>query len=192
MAHPRNTPERTPDARPAASRFLSEVSALRERARQEITEGAATAHYDIDPATAVRVLNIALSTELVCVLRYRQHHFQAKGIHAEPVSNETLAHSDDEFGHADKLANRILQLGGTPELDPSAFTAQPHAEYVTCDSLEAMIKENLIAERIAVDSYREMLAFFGDRDPATRGVLEGILAVEGKHADALADSLETG
>lgn len=191
MTQTRKTKEKKTKTDAAQSPFLSEVGFLRERARKEIMEGAVTASYDIDPAQAARVLNIALATELVCVLRYRQHHFVAKGIHAEPVANEFLLHSNEELSHADKLAKRIVQLGGTPELNPAKLTDQSHAEYVTCDSLEAMIKENLVAERIAVESYREMIAFFGDRDPTTRSLLESILSVEEEHADELADLLES-
>lgn len=191
MAQTRNTKERSQDPRPVASRFLSTVGALRTRARHEISDGAATADDCIDPAKAARVLNIALTTELICMLRYRQHHLVDKGIHAGPLSNDAPVPATEDLGHADRLARRIVQLGGTPALDPSTFTAQSHAEYVTCDSLEAMIKENLVAERIAVDSYRQMLAFFGHRDPATRRLLEGVLAVEGEPADQPGDTLAT-
>ncbi|MCZ4305167.1 ferritin-like domain-containing protein [Zoogloeaceae bacterium G21618-S1] len=192
MTQARNTKEKKQKSEPAASRFLLDVGPLRERARQEIMECAATANYDIEPAKGGRVLNIALSTECVCVLRYRQHHFVAKGIHAEPVAQAFLAHSSEKLSRADTLAKRIVQLGRTPELNPSVLAAQSHAEYVTCDSLKTTIKENLIAERIAVESDREMIAFFGDRAPTRRNLLEGILVVEEEHADEFAGLLETG
>lgn len=190
MRQTRNAKKGNGKAIPAMSRFLSEMVSLRKRARQEIMQEAVPASCDIDPAKAARVLNIALSIELFCVLRYRQHHFVAAGIHAEPESNDFLEHSNEELGHADRLAERIAQLGGTPELDPTTFVGQPRSEYVTCNSLEAMIKENIIAERIAVEVYREMVAFFGERDPVTCSLLEDILAVEDAHADELAELLE--
>lgn len=172
------------------SRFLSDVQTLRKRARAQIMEGAVTHDYGIDPTQAVGVLNAALATELVCVMRYRQHYFVAKGINAEPVATEFLTHSNEELGHADQLAKRIVQLGGTPDMDPAKLTGRAHAEYVEAPSLTDMIRENLIAERIAVESYREMIAYFGDKDPTTRSMLEGILAMEEEHADELADLLE--
>jgi len=172
------------------SKFLSDVATLRKRAREQIMEGAVTLDYGIDPAQAISVLNAALATELVCVMRYRQHYFVSKGIHAESVANEFLTHSNEELGHADQLAKRIVQLGGTPDMDPANLTGRAHAEYVEAPSLRDMIRENLIAERIAVESYREMIAYFGDKDPTTRTMLEGILAMEEEHADELADLLE--
>ncbi|WP_230971251.1 ferritin-like domain-containing protein [Nitrogeniibacter aestuarii] len=172
------------------SKFLSDVQTLRKRAREQIMEGAVTHDYGIDPAQAISVLNAALATELVCVMRYRQHYYVAKGIHAEPVANEFLTHSNEELGHVDQLAKRIVQLGGTPDMDPANLTARAHAEYVEAPSLIEMIRENLVAERIAVESYREMISFFGDKDPTTRTMLEGILAMEEEHADELADLLE--
>lgn len=169
--------------------FLSDVETLRARARKQINDGAVTGDYGIDPGLAAKVLNTALATEIVCVLRYRHHHFVARGLNSEPIAQEFLVHSNEELGHADKLAQRIVQLGGAPELDPAGLAARSHAEYVTPPSLTDMIRENLVAERIAIESYREMIAFFGDRDPTTRAMLEAILAVEEEHADELADLL---
>ena len=169
--------------------FLSDVETLRARARKQIDDGAVTDDYGIDPALAAKVLNTALATELVCVLRYRHHYFVARGLNSEPIAKEFLVHSNEELGHADRIAQRIVQLGGVPDLDPSSLVSRSHAEYVTPTSLTDMIRENLVAERIAIESYREMVAFFGDRDPTTRAMLEAILAVEEEHADELSDLL---
>lgn len=171
------------------STFLTDVAALRDRARQHIEDGVLTSGYGLDPEVAVNILNAALATELVCVLRYRQHAFVATGINSEPIAAEFLVHSNEELAHADQIAKRIVQLGGSPEMDPARLTGRSHAEYVTCDTLKDMIRENLIAERIAIESYREMIRFFGDRDPTTRHMLVGILATEEEHADELADLL---
>lgn len=173
----------------ADSTFLSDVATLRARARQQIEDGALTPGYPLDAQFVVKLLNAALATELVCVLRYRQHAVVASGIQAEPIAAEFLVHSNEELGHADLLARRIVQLGGTPEMDPAGLSGRSHAEYVTCDSLTDMIRENLVAERIAIESYREMIQVFGDKDPTTRTMLEGILATEEQHADELADLL---
>lgn len=170
--------------------FIFDVKALRERARTKMTEGALTPDYGIDAKLAVGVLNAALATELVCVMRYRRHHFAATGIHSEPIAREFLVHSNQELGHADQLARRIIQLGGEPDFNPQSLAARSHAEYITCESLQEMIRENLVAERIAIESYREMIRFFSDRDPTTRSMLEGILATEEDHADELADLLK--
>lgn len=170
--------------------FILDVKALRERARKKIVDGAVTPDYGLDPTIAIDVLNAALATELVCVMRYRRHHFSATGINSEPIAQEFLVHSNEELGHADQLARRIIQLGGQPDYSPDSLTARSHAEYVTCDSLEDMIRENLVAERIAIESYREMVRYFSDRDPTTRTLMEGILATEEEHADELADLLK--
>lgn len=169
--------------------FLSDVETLRARARRQINDGAVTGDYGIDPGLAARVLNTALATELICVLRYRHHYFVARGLNSEPIAQEFLTHSNEELAHADRIAQRIVQLGGAPDLDPSGLAGRSHAEYVTPPTLTDMIRENLVAERIAIESYREMIAFFGDRDPTTRAMLEAILAVEEEHADELADLL---
>jgi bacterioferritin len=172
------------------STFLTDVKTLRARARKQIEDGALTPDYELDPEQAIQLLNSALATELVCVLRYRQHAVSASGIHSEPIAAEFLVHSNEELAHADLIARRIVQLGGSPQMDPAGLSERSHSEYVACDSLEKMIRENLIAERIAIESYREMIRFFGDKDSTTRSMLEGILATEEEHADELADLLE--
>ena len=176
--------------------FLTNVSELRARARQKIEEGAITNSYALDPEKACGVLNQALATELVCVLRYRFHYFMASGIHSGAVAKEFLIHSNEELGHADLLAERIKQLGGKPEMNPDVLSKLSHSEYQEGGTLSEMLKEDLIAERIAIESYRELITYFGDEDPTTRRMLEGILAVEEEHADELADFLfaqgETG
>lgn len=169
--------------------FLSDVETLRTRARQHIEEGAVTDQYRAGAEAAIKVLNDALATELVCTLRYRQHALVVKGINAEPIAQELLVHSNEELAHADLIARRIVQLGGTPEFDPDGLTRRSHAEYKTCDSLEAMIRENLVAERVAIETYREMVRYFEPHDPTTRALLEGILATEEGHAEELADWL---
>jgi len=170
--------------------FLTDVETLRARARKQIEDGVLTPSYGIEPGVAIDLLNTALATELICVLRYRQHALVATGIQAEPIAAEFLVHSNEELAHADQIARRIVQLGGKPKMDPAGLGARSHAEYTTCDALKDMIRENLVAERIAIESYREMIQFFGDKDPTTRAMLEGILATEEEHADELADLLE--
>jgi len=135
-------------------------------------------------------LNEALATEIVCVLRYKRHYFMATGIHAEGVAAEFLEHANDEQGHADQLAQRIVQLQGEPNFNPEGLLMRSHAEYVEGTTLTDMIKEDLVAERIAIDSYREMIQYFGNEDPTSRRMLEGILAVEEEHADDLVSLLE--
>lgn len=170
---------------------MTDLQARRQRARQYLDEGAVTPGYGADRAVVVKLLNDALATELVCVLRYRRHHFMARGIQSQSIANEFLAHSNEELGHADLLAARIVQLGGEPDMDPDGLTARSHAEYVAGDTLVDMIREDLVAERIAIDSYRDAVGHLGDRDPTTRRLLESILAVEEEHADELADLLQT-
>lgn len=169
--------------------FLSDVQAIRKRAREHIEEGAVTAGYQADRATVLKLLNDALATEIVCTLRYRRHYFMAKGIHSKSIADEFLAHSNEEQGHADMLAERIVQLGGEPNFSPDGLLSRSHAEYVEGASLVDMIKEDLIAERIAIDSYREIVNFLGDKDPTSRRIMETILAVEEEHADDMADLL---
>jgi bacterioferritin len=166
-----------------------DVPALRQRARNHIPDGAVTAGYSGDRREIVALLNDALATEIVCVLRYRRHYFTARGIHSQSVAEEFLAHSNEELGHADQIAERIIQLGGEPDFAPQHLAGRSHAEYVAGDSLTSMIREDLVAERIAIDSYREMIRYVGADDPTTRRMLEGILAVEEEHADDLADLL---
>lgn len=170
--------------------FLSDVKTLRERARKHIEDGAITPGYRADRETVVKLLNEALATELVCVLRYKRHYFMASGINADAVAQEFLQHANEEQMHADQIAARIVQLKGEPDFDPQGLTSRSHAEYVAGEGLIEMIREDLVAERIAIDSYGEMIRYIGDKDPTTRRMLEGILAMEEEHADDLASLLE--
>ena len=170
--------------------FLTDIKTLRERARQHMENGAITEGYTADRETVVKLLNEALATEIVCVLRYKRHYFMASGIHAEGVAAEFLEHANDEQGHADSIAQRIVQLKGEPNFNPEGLLMRSHAEYVEGETLTDMIKEDLVAERIAIDSYREMITYFGNDDPTSRRLLEGILAVEEEHADDLVSLLE--
>jgi len=169
---------------------LSDIKSLRERARDHIEKGAVTEGYSADRGLVIAMLNEALATELVCVLRYRRHHFMAAGIHAAPVAAEFLAHATEELSHADLIAKRIVELRGEPNFSPDGLAARSHAEYVEGGSLKSMITEDLIAERIAIESYREMVAYLGGEDPTTRRMLEAILASEEEHADELSSLLE--
>lgn len=171
--------------------FLTDIKTLRERARKHIEQGAITEGYKADRDTVVKLLNEALATEIICVLRYKRHYFMATGINAESVAAEFLQHANEEQGHADLIAQRIVQLGGEPNFNPDGLTSRSHAEYVEGDTLTDMIKEDLVAERIAIDSYREMISYVGNDDPTTRRMLEGILAMEEEHADDLVSLLET-
>ncbi len=169
--------------------FVSDIAAIRERARRAMDDGAVTPGYALDTGTVIRLLNEALATEIVCTLRYRRHYFCAEGIHSESVKAEFLAHANQELAHADRIAERIVQLGGAPDLSPASLTDRSHAEYVEGGTLREMIEENLVAERIAIESYREMIGFVADRDPTTRRLLEGVLADEEEHADDMASLL---
>jgi bacterioferritin len=169
--------------------FLTDIKTLRERARQHIDEGSVTAGYSADRDVVLKLLNDSLATEIVCVLRYRRHYFMARGIHSQSVAQEFLEHSNEEQAHADEIAERIVQLGGAPDFAPEGLTSRSHAEYVEGDSLTSMIMEDLVAERIAIDSYREIIQYLGERDPTSRRMMEGILAKEEQHADELADLL---
>jgi bacterioferritin len=170
--------------------FLTDIKTLRERARKHIENGAVTEGYKADRGTVVKLLNEALATELVCVLRYKRHYFMAAGINAESVAAEFLQHANEEQGHADLIARRIVQLKGEPDFNPEGLLTRSHAEYVEGDTLTDMIKEDLVAERIAIDSYRDMVNYFGTDDPTTRRMIEGILAMEEEHADDLVNLLE--
>ncbi|WP_066261113.1 ferritin-like domain-containing protein [Hydrogenophaga flava] len=169
---------------------LTSVKVLRQQARQHIERGAVTEGYSADRSRVLKMLNEALATEIVCVLRYRRHHFMARGIHGQTVGAEFLVHSNEEQGHADQLAARIVQLGGEPDFSPDSLSERSHAEYVPAKTLPEMIRENLVAERIAIDSYRDMIRVLEDLDPTTSDLLRQILAVEEEHADELADLLE--
>ena len=168
---------------------LTDVQTLRDAARRHIEEGAVTEFHAKNRETVIKLLNEALATELVCVLRYRHDHFMARGFASKAAADEFLEHADEEMQHADQIAERIVQLGGEPQFDPNGLTGRSHSEYRIGRTLEEAIKENLVAERIAIDSYREMIQFIGDSDPTTRRMLEEILATEEEHADDLADLL---
>ena len=168
---------------------LTDTLTLRNRARHDIERGAVTASYTADRLEVIKLLNEALATELVCVMRYRRHYFMARGINSKNIAEEFLQHSNEELGHADKLAARIVQLGGEPDFCPDNLTSNSHAEYVAGDTLVDMIAEDLVAERIAVDSYREFVQYLGDKDPTTSKILKEILENEEEHADELSDLL---
>lgn len=181
------TPSKSlPGERPA----LSDIPTLRARARQHIEQGAVTAGYAAERETVIKLLNEALATEIVCVLRYKRHYFMAAGIHAAPVAAEFLEHATEEMLHADSLAKRIVELRGEPNFSPDGLSARSHAEYVEGATLKEMIKEDLIAERIAIESYREMIAYLGSQDPTTQRLLKEILASEEEHAEDLSSLLE--
>ncbi|MBC7918098.1 MAG: bacterioferritin [Rhodoferax sp.] len=167
----------------------TDIATLRREARQHIEQGAVTADYSANREEVLKQLNEALATELVCVLRYRRHYFMARGIHSRGVAEEFLAHSNEELTHADQLAARIVQLGGEPDFNPAELAGRSHAEYVAADTLAEMIKEDLVAERIAIHSYRDMIAYLGHDDPTTSNLLKSILAVEEEHADELSGLL---
>ena len=169
---------------------LTDVATLRSRARQNVENGAVTEGYDADREEIIRLLNASLATELVCVLRYKRHYFMASGIKAAVAAQEFLEHATQEAEHADKLAERIVQLGGEPEFNPDLLSKNSHAQYVAGKDLKEMVYEDLVAERIAVDSYREIIQYIGDKDPTTRRIFEDILAQEEEHADDMADLLD--
>lgn len=173
----------------ASRPFDMDVKAIRAKARQDIESGAVTDTYRADRKTVLKLLNEALATEIVCVLRYKRHFFMARGLNAEPVAAEFAEHATQEQDHADRLAERIVQLGGEPNLSPEGLLDRSHSEYIEGATLEEMIKENLIAERIAIDSYRQMIDYIGEQDSTTRRLLEEILAVEEEHADDMSDFL---
>lgn len=169
--------------------FLTDIKTLRERARKHIEKGAITEGYKGNRETAIKLLNEALATEIVCVLRYKRHYFMASGIYADGVAAEFLQHANEEQGHADQIARRIVQLQGEPNFNPDGLATRSHAEYVEGETLVDMIKEDLVAERIAIDSYREMIVYFGSDDPTSRRLMEEILAMEEEHADDLVNLL---
>ena len=170
--------------------FLSDVTELRRRAREHMEKGPITESYKGDAKRAIEILNAALATEIVCVLRYKRHFYMAKGLSKDSVANEFLAHANEEQGHADRIAERITQLGGAPDFSPQGLATRSHSEYVEGSSLVEMIKEDLVAERIAIESYTEIIRYFGTNDPTSRRLMEEILAVEEEHANDMADLLE--
>ena len=183
LASRTSLPEKTP--------FLSDIQTLRERARQHMEKGAVTEGYRADRETVIKILNEALATEIVCVLRYKRHYFMAAGIHAQPVAQEFLEHANEEQQHADQIAERITQLDGEPNFSPDGLASRSHSEYVEGTTLVDMLKEDLVAERIAIESYGEIVRYLGNDDPTTRRLMESILAVEEEHADDLKTLLET-
>ena len=170
--------------------FLSDIKAIRARARSHMETGAVTPGYRADRDTVVRLLNEALATEIVCTLRYKRHYFMANGIHAKSVAEEFLEHANEEQAHADEIARRIVQLGGAPDLSPAGLAARSHSEYVEGNDLVEMIEEDLVAERIAIDTYREIVQYLGNDDPTSRRMMEQILAKEEEHAEDLSSLLQ--
>jgi len=170
--------------------FKSDLETIRKRAREHIDRGPITDAYGADLERVVKVLNEVLATELVCVLRYKRHYYMASGINAGPVAAEFLQHANDEQGHADQVAMRITQLQGEPNFDPHGLAERSHAEYAEGDTLTDMVREDLVAERIAIDSYQEIARWLGEDDPTTRNLIESILAVEEEHADDLLNILQ--
>jgi bacterioferritin len=171
--------------------FITDIETIRQRARKHIEDGALTEGYNADRDTIIKILNEALATEIVCVLRYKRHYFMARGINSEPVAQEFLEHANEEQTHADAIAKRIVQLGGEPNFNPEGITGRSHSQYAEGNDLTDMIKEDLVAERIAIDSYREIVQYIGDKDPTTRRLMEDILSKEEEHADDLANLLSS-
>ena len=173
----------------ATGDFFSDIRDLRERARRHMEQGAVTSGYQAEVETVVNILNDVLATEIVCVLRYKRHYYMATGINAPQAQQEFLQHANDEQLHVDQVAARIVQLGGEPNFSPEGLASRSHSEYVEGESLEDMIREDLVAERVAIDSYGEIIRYLGDRDPTTRRMMEGILTMEEEHAEDLASLL---
>ena len=171
--------------------FLSDIKELRARARKHMEQGAVTDGYKADLPTVLRVLNEALATEIVCVLRYKRHQFMAKGLNAAAVAQEFAEHAAEEQGHADQIAERITQLGGEPNFNPEGLLTRSHSEYVEGTTLIDMIREDLVAERIAIESYSEIVRFLGNDDSTSRRLMEEILAKEEEHADDMNTLIET-
>lgn len=169
---------------------LTDVQTLRARARQHVEQGAVTEGYTADREEILRLLNESLATELVCTLRYKRHYFMASGVKASVAADEFLEHAKQEMEHADRLAERIVQLGGEPDFNPDNLSRNSHAQYVAGTTLKEMVLEDLVAERIAIDSYREIIRYIGEQDPTTRRIFEDILAQEEEHADDMADLLQ--
>ena len=193
MAKSKRTKKQEAPAAEAAAGgdFLSDIQELRRRARKRIADGAVTQGYLADRKKVIEVLNQALATEIVCVLRYKRHYFMANGIHAKAIAEEFLQHASEEQGHADSIAERITQLDGEPDFSPEGLATRSHSEYKEGKTLVEMIKEDLVAERIAIESYGEIVRFLGDRDITSRRLMESILAVEEEHADDMKNLLAT-
>jgi bacterioferritin len=188
LQDPRDPVPKEPEM--AEQPFLTDIQALRARARKHIEEGAVTDNYRADKAVVIRLLNEALATEIVCTLRYKRHYFMARGLTSAPIAAEFLEHAKEEDAHADRFAERIVQLGGEPDFSPDGLATRSHAEYVAGGSLVDMIREDLVAERVAIESYRDMIQYLGDGDPTTRRLIEEVLAVEEEHADDLLTLIE--
>ncbi len=159
-------------------------------ARKSLDDGAVTPAYGPHREAVIKLLNDSLATELVCVLRYKRHHFMATGLASPKIAEEFLIHANEESAHADRIAKRIVQLGGEPDFSPSTLLARSHAEYDESNDLKAMVRANLIAERVAIEAYHQMITLIGDKDSTTRRMLEDILAQEEEHADELSDWME--
>ncbi len=170
--------------------FLSDIEEIRKRARQHMEKGAVTESYKADLKTVLGVLNQALATEIVCVLRYKRHHYMAKGLNAQSVADEFLEHAAEEQTHADSIAQRISELGGEPDFNPEGMLARSHSQYVEGTTLTDMIREDLVAERIAIESYSEIIRYLGDNDPTSRRMMEEILAKEEEHAEDMRSLIE--
>ena len=170
--------------------FTADIERIRLEAREHIEQGAITDAYGADRERVIDVLNAVLATELVCVLRYKRHYYMASGLNAAPVAAEFLRHANDEQGHADQVATRITQLDGQPNFDPDGLATRSHADYVEGETLLDMVQEDLVAERIAIGSYQEIVRWLGNDDPTTRNLIESILAVEEEHADDLLSILQ--
>lgn len=170
--------------------FLTDIQTIRARARKHVLEGAVTDGYKADRSKVIEILNEALATEIVCVLRYTSHYYLASGIHAQAIKAEFKAHAAEEQGHANRIAERITQLNGEPNFSPVGLHTRAHSEFATGDSLVEMIQEDLIAERIAIDTYREIVQYLGNDDPSSRAMMEDILANEEEHAEDLKTMLE--
>ncbi len=185
------TDSKTPSKKKNHAPFLTDIKELRARARRHMEKGAVTENYRADRDTVVKILNEALATEIVCVLRYKRHYFMAAGIHAQAVAAEFLEHANEEQGHADLIAHRITQLGGEPDLNPEGLNMRSHSEYVEGTTLLEMIREDLVAERVAIESYGEIVRYLANDDPTTRRLMEEILAKEEEHAEDLRTLIET-
>jgi len=179
-----------PDNMPASNRHLALDQRGLDAAKNHLDDGAVTPAYGPWRDDIVNLLNDALATELVCVLRYRRHHFTAAGLASPAIAQEFMVHANAELGHADRLAERIVQLGGSPQFNPEHLSKRSHADYDESLELKAMVRVNLVAERVAVEAYRQMINLIGDKDPTTRRILEDILSDEEEHADELKDWLE--
>ncbi|HEX3878294.1 MAG TPA: DUF892 family protein [Bryobacteraceae bacterium] len=175
---------------PKQQPFLSDIEAIRKRAREHMEKGAVTESYKADLETVLRVLNEALATEIVCVLRYKRHHYMAKGLSAQSIADEFTEHAAEEQEHADRIAQRISELGGAPNFNPEGLASRSHSQYVEGETLTDMIKEDLVAERIAIESYGEIVRYLGNNDPTSRRLMEEILAKEEEHAEDMSSLLD--